>query len=229
MMPWSNYMKSMFLGLMLAVISAASLASAGHGAVQLDKVQVSVLDTASLQRGADVYAQYCMGCHSMKYLRITRAARDLGWSDEQGVSHFQYLRGGKGKPHDAILTTIDATNAKLAFGVLPPDLSLEARLRGKDWVYTFLRSYERDAQGKVSNRLFDGVSMPYILEGLQKELSPAAFDARVGDLVNFMDYAAEPAKVVRLTMGWWVLGFIALLFMLTLLLKKEFWRDIKST
>lgn len=212
----------------LLLLSLPVSASESHGAKPLDKAQTSVLDTASLQRGADIYAQYCMGCHSLKYLRVNRAARDLGWTPEEGVSHLHYLRDGKGKPHEAILTTLDAKTAKAAFGVLPPDLSLEARLRGTDWLYTFLRSYERDAQGKVSNRLFDGVAMPYVLEGMQKDLSPAEFDAAVGDLVNFMDYAAEPAKPIRLMLGWWVLGFLALLFTLTYLLKKEFWRDVKN-
>jgi ubiquinol-cytochrome c reductase cytochrome c1 subunit len=202
------------------------IASDAH-APKLDKAHTSVLDTASLQRGADIYAQYCMGCHSLKYLRINRAARDLHWTAEEGVTHLQYLRNGKGKPQEVILTTLDAKIAKVAFGVLPPDLSLEARLRGTDWLYTFLRSYERAADGKVSNKLFDGVAMPFVLEGMQKDLSPAAFDAAVGDLVNFLDYAAEPAKPIRLMLGWWVLGFLALLFTLTYLLKKEFWRDMK--
>jgi len=211
----------------LVAFSSPVMASDGH-APKLDKATTSVLDKASLQRGADTYAQYCMGCHSLKYLRVNRAARDLGWTAEEGIAHFQYLRDGKGKPHDAILTTLEAKTAKVAFGVLPPDLSLSARLHGTDWLYTFLRSYERDADGKVSNRLFDGVAMPYVLEGMQKDLSPAEFDAAVGDLVNFLDYAAEPAKPIRLMLGWWVLGFLALLFTLTYLLKKEYWRDIKQ-
>jgi ubiquinol-cytochrome c reductase cytochrome c1 subunit len=212
--------------LLLVCLPLAVLANDGH-APKLDKVHTDVLDTTSLQRGANIYAQYCMGCHSLKYLRVSRAARDLHWTPEEGVSHFQYLRGGKGKPQEAILTTLNPVTAKAAFGVLPPDLSLEARLRGKDWVYTFLRSYERDSDGKVSNHLFNGVAMPYILEGMQQQLPAAEFDAAVADLVNFMDYAAEPAKPIRLMLGWWVLGFLALLFTLTYLLKKEFWRDIK--
>jgi ubiquinol-cytochrome c reductase cytochrome c1 subunit len=215
--------------LLVSFIMAFSLSVQASDAYapKLDQVKTSVLDTASLQRGADIYAQYCMGCHSLKYLRVNRAARDLEWTPEEGIGHLQYLRDGKGKVHDAILTTLDAQTAKVAFGVLPPDLSLEARLRGTDWLYTFLRSYERDAQGKVSNKLFDGVAMPFVLEGLQKSLPPAAFDAAVADLVNFLDYAAEPAKPIRLMLGWWVLGFLALLFVLTYLLKKEFWRDVK--
>lgn len=218
-----------FVAALLAVATPGVVFASDAHQQQLDKVKVDVLDTASLQRGANTYAQYCMGCHSLKYLRVNRAARDLGWTPEEGVSHFQYLRDGKGKPHEAILSTAPADLIKQSFGVLPPDLSLEARLRGKDWIYTFLRSYQRDAEtGQVNNTLFNGVSMPYVLEGLQAQMTEAEFDATVADLVNFLDYAAEPAKPMRLTLGWWVLGFLVILFVLTYLLKKEYWRDIKS-
>jgi ubiquinol-cytochrome c reductase cytochrome c1 subunit len=223
-------MKSMLkLVLTSVALMAASVAQAGGGSypIPLEKAKISVLDQASLQRGADLYAQYCMGCHSMKYLRVNRAARDLGWSPEEGVAHFQHIRNGQGKPTDMIETTLNPETAKQAFGSVPPDLSLQARLRGTDWLYTFLRNYERAEDGTISNKLFPGVAMPHILEGLQNSLPSAEFDAAVGDLVNFMDYAAEPAKPQRLMMGWWVLGFLGLLIVLTYLLKKEFWRDVK--
>jgi ubiquinol-cytochrome c reductase cytochrome c1 subunit len=223
-------MKFIFKSLLIFVgMMSASIAQAGGGSypIPLEKAKISVLDQASLQRGADLYAQYCMGCHSLKYLRVNRAARDLGWSPEEGVAHFQHIRNGQGKPTDMIETTLNPETAKQAFGIVPPDLSLQARLRGTDWIYTFLRSYERADDGTLSNKLFPGVAMPHILEGLQASLPAAEFDAAVGDLVNFMDYAAEPAKPQRLMMGWWVLGFLALLIVLTYLLKKEFWRDVK--
>lgn len=223
-------MKQLITNLFAAsLLLSATLAQAGGGAhpIPLESPRISVLDQSSLQRGADLYAQYCMGCHSMKYLRVNRAARDLGWSPEEGVAHFQHIRNGQGKPTDMIETTLNPLTAKQAFGNVPPDLSLEARLRGTDWIYTFLRSYERGEDGSLSNKLFPGVAMPHILEGLQTSLPPAEFDTAVADLVNFMDYAAEPAKPQRLMMGWWVLGFLALLIVLTYLLKKEFWRDVK--
>jgi ubiquinol-cytochrome c reductase cytochrome c1 subunit len=224
-------MSALIQGLLWAglAISSMSIAHASNEhAVALDKAKISVLDQASLQRGADMYAQYCMGCHSLKYVRVNRAAKDLGWTAEEGVGHFQYLRGGKGKPTDMIETTLNPVTAKTAFGTVPPDLSLEARLRGTDWLYTFLRSYERTADGKVINHLFSGVAMPYVLEGLQTSLPAREFDAKVADLVNFLDYAAEPAKPKRLMLGWWVLGFLMILVVLTYLLKQEFWRDVKT-
>jgi len=203
-------------------------ASGGHEAIVLDKANTDVLDTASLQRGGALFAQYCMGCHSMKYMRVSRAAKDLGWTPSEGLSHLQYLRGGSAKVHDPMMSTIEPQAAKTAFGSVPPDLSLEVRLKGSDWVYSFLKAYQRDANGQVNNAVFSGVAMPFVLEGLKNAQSPEAYEASLRDIVTFMDYAAEPAKVKRLMLGWWVLGFLALLFILTYLLKKEFWRDIKA-
>ncbi|HQR95878.1 MAG TPA: cytochrome c1, partial [Thiotrichales bacterium] len=88
-----------------------------------------------------------------------------------------HIRNGQSKPTDMIETTLNPETAKQAFGSVPPDLSLQARLRGTDWLYTFLRSYERAEDGTISNKLFPGVAMPHILEGLQNSLPPAEFDA----------------------------------------------------
>jgi ubiquinol-cytochrome c reductase cytochrome c1 subunit len=220
--------KEIFAVACFLIATGTTYASSGHEVVALEKVNTDVLDTTSLQRGGKLFAEYCMGCHSMKYMRVSRAAKDLGWSPSEGLTHLQYLRGGKAKVHDPMMSTIDAQSAKLAFGSIPPDLSLEARLKGADWVYSFLKAYQRDANGQVSNAVFSGVAMPFVLEGLKNGQTPEAYEASLRDLVNFLDYAAEPAKVKRLMLGWWVLGFLAVLFMLTYLLKKEFWRDIKS-
>jgi ubiquinol-cytochrome c reductase cytochrome c1 subunit len=223
----TNTLKSALLTIAGVVVSMQVWASGGHD-VALQKANTDVLDTASLQRGADIYANYCMGCHSMKYMRVSRIGKDIGWTEEEALSKMQVLRHGQGKVHEPMMRTIDPALAAKAFGSAPPDLSLEARLRGTDWVYSFLKAYQRDEQGKVHNAVFSGVAMPFILEGMQRDLSPEGYDQAVRDLVNFMDYAAEPAKLKRLTIGWWALAFLALLFILTYLLKKEFWRDVKA-
>lgn len=220
-------LKQFALGASLLAMFTTAQAAGGSYAIPLESPKISVLDQASLQRGADLYAQLCMGCHSLKHLRVNRAARDLGWSDEEAVERIQHIRLGQGKATDMIETTIDPDNAKLAFGSVPPDLTLEARVRGTDWLYTFLKSYERHADGSYSNALFPDVAMPPILEGLQNTLSEAEFNQEVAHLVNFLDYAAEPAKPQRLVLGWWVLGFLGILVILTYLLKKEYWRDVK--
>lgn len=225
---WHLGVRLVGAGMLAVSLAGPAQAGGGHDVV-LDRAKVDVLDTASLQRGASLYAQYCMGCHSMKYMRVSRVAKDLDWTPEEAVATLQVLRNGQGKPHDMMMTTIDPAKATEAFGTLPPDLSLATRLRGEDWVYTFLRSYQRAADGSISNSLFAGVSMPYIVEGLQRDLPPAEFDAAMRDLVSFMAYASEPSKPQRLMLGWWVLAFLAVLFVLTYLLKKEYWRDVKSS
>lgn len=225
----NTMLKQLAMSVCVWLVANHVWASGDDHRVSLESPKISVLDQTSLQRGAQIYAQYCMGCHSLKHLRINRAAKDLGWSDEVGVRYLQHIRLGKGKPTDMIETTLNPETAQQAFGHVPPDLTLETRVRGKDWVYTFLTHYQRDANGQVSNALFPGVAMPFILEGLQQKLPEAEFKSAVADLVNFMDYAAEPAKPKRLMLGWWVLGFLSLLVLLTYLLKKEFWRDVHSS
>ncbi len=227
-MKYGLSLKATLIALVCTLGIGEALAGGGHDAVPLQAANTNVLDTASLQRGADLYAQYCMGCHSMKYMRVSRIAKDLAWSPETALQIMQALRHGEGKLHDPLIKTIDDAHASLAFGAAPPDLSLEARLRGTDWVYSFLKAYQRDAQGQVQNAVFSGVAMPFILEGLEQSLGAEGYDAALRDLVNFMDYAGEPAKPMRLMLGWWVLGFLGILFVLTYLLKKEFWRDVKA-
>jgi ubiquinol-cytochrome c reductase cytochrome c1 subunit len=147
---------------------------------------------------------------------------------------------------------MDSETAKMAFGAAPPDLSVIARSRGNDWLYTYLRSFYADATrpNGVNNVLFPLVAMPNILGGLQGDqalhvekhegghevqtlklttpgsMSTAEFDATVGDLVNYLDFMAEPAKLVRYKIGYIVMGFLFLLLILSYALKKEFWKDI---
>jgi ubiquinol-cytochrome c reductase cytochrome c1 subunit len=146
---------------------------------------------------------------------------------------------------------MDSDSAKAAFGAAPPDLSVEARARGVDWIYTYLRSFYVDTTrpSGVNNLVFPLVAMPNILGGLQgdqalevekhgehevkmlKQTAPGSmstkeFDATVGDLVNYLDFMSEPAKLVRYKLGYIVLGFLFILLILTYLLKKEFWKDI---
>ena len=131
----------------------------------------------------------------------------------------------------------------------PPDLSVEARARGTDWLYTYFRSFYTDASrpSGVNNVVFPGVGMPNIFVGFQGEqqlshaegheaaklklvspgsMSPAEFDKTVGDLVNFLDFMSEPAKLIRHKLGYIVLSFLFVLLILAYLLKKEFWKDV---
>jgi ubiquinol-cytochrome c reductase cytochrome c1 subunit len=146
---------------------------------------------------------------------------------------------------------MDVESAKAAFGTAPPDLSVEVRARGADWVFTYLRSFYVDTTrpSGANNLVFPMVAMPNILGPLQGDqaleieqhagheikklkqsapgsISTKAFDATVGDLVNYMDFMSEPARLVRYKLGFIVIGFLFILLILTYLLKKEFWRDI---
>jgi ubiquinol-cytochrome c reductase cytochrome c1 subunit len=142
------------------------------------------------------------------------------------------------------------------FGTAPPDLTLTARVRGVDWLYTYLRSFYEDPSRPfgVNNIVFPSVGMPHVLEELQGipqpiwgtkmvggeeqkvvvgvqadgtgELSSGEYDAAIRDLVNFLEYAGDPVQVEREYMGIWVLLFLFVFTGISFLLYKEYWRDI---
>jgi len=146
-------------------------------------------------------------------------------------------------------TTLDPKDGKEWFGVMPPDLSLIARSRGADWIYTYLRGFYRDQTAKTgwNNTVFPNVGMPHVLweyqgsqvmqavdNGAAKlvpgdagRLSPVEYDKYVGDLVNYLVYMGEPARARRVQIGIVVLFFLAVFFVITVLLKKEYWKDVR--
>jgi len=239
----------------LLMLPVTAMAGGGHGMV-LDKAGVDIRDTSSLQRGAQLFVDNCLSCHSARYMRYNRIGQDLGWSDEEVKRR---LIKGEAKVGDTMLSSMPAEYAKNAFnGAVPPDLSLVARSRGADWLYTYLRSFYTDPSRPTgaNNLLFKDVNMPnvfwreqgvvmpvtrevvheggakeIVVEGLRLEqpgsMSPEEFDAMIRDLVGFMVYMAEPAQLKRLALGPWVLAFLALFFVIAYLLKKEYWRDVK--
>lgn len=130
--------------------------------------QVSNLD--SLQRGARNFMSYCQGCHSLKYVRYSRLASDLGIPERQLE---QYLVPPGAKPADYILTSMPAADSETWFGKTPPDLSLMARARGTDYLYQFLKTFYVDPsrQTGVNNLRLENVAMPHVLselEGMKK-------------------------------------------------------------
>jgi ubiquinol-cytochrome c reductase cytochrome c1 subunit len=204
---------------------------------------------ASLQRGARDFMSYCSGCHSLKYLRYNRLGQDLGINDDLLKKNLIF---GGAKVGDPMTTAMPAQSADW-FGRVPPDLTLETKAKGGDWVYSYLMGFYLDSTRPlgVNNLYLPGVSMPAVLGELQGwqskpeaakgesadeapqlklvqpgTLSPEEYRAFVGDLTNFMVYAAEPTVFERLGLGWKVLAYLFVLLILTYLLKKEFWRDI---
>ena len=211
-----------------------------------------VTNTASLQRGAANYVNYCLGCHSLKYMRYSRMAGDLGISDEQLRAN---LIPTDAKPTDYMLASFPHVEAEAWFGRVPPDLSLVARYRGTDWVYQFLKGFYVDTTRATgtNNLALEGAAMPAVLSDLEGvkaavlgtgvsahggrkverfetvaagRLKPEEFDAFVRDTVNFLDYAGDPAQVQRRSIGIWVLLFLMVFTVFAWMLKKEYWKDV---
>jgi ubiquinol-cytochrome c reductase cytochrome c1 subunit len=246
-------MRTKLLALVAALAPVAAFGAGGG--VPLDKAAVDVGNRASLQRGAANFVNYCLGCHSAKFVRWNRTAADLGLSEQQLIDNL-LVTGGR--PHDTMRIAINPDDAKKWFGVVPPDLSLIARSRGPDYLYTFLRTFYADpAKPTGSNNLvLPGTAMPHVLwelQGVQEavweghvdaagnaqkhfkefklatpgKLSPEEFDAWVRDTVNFLVYIGEPAQLQRRALGFPVIAFLVLFTILAWALKKEYWKDVK--
>ena len=157
-------MKKVF-ALIAAFIPVIALASESD--VHLDKHRTDLHDTASLQRGAQVFANYCMGCHSLEHARYNRVARDLGIPEDVMMDNLVFADGKKFG--DLMTIGMAKEDSKKWFGATPPDLTLVARVRRPDWVYTYLRSFYEDPSRPwgVNNVVFKDVGMPNVLGGLQ--------------------------------------------------------------
>lgn len=157
-------MKKLIAVFLLALMPAFAFA-AEHG-LELDKVDIDLTDKAAMQDGARTFANYCMGCHSAKFQRYERVADDLGIPHELMLENLVFT-GAKIGDHMQI--GMRPNDAKTWFGAAPPDLTLVARVRGTDWLYTYLRSFYEDPSRPygVNNKVFPNVGMPNVLVGLQ--------------------------------------------------------------
>jgi len=241
-----------------AVMLMPMLATASSGA-HLYKAPIDINDKESLRRGAKAFGDYCYSCHAASFMRFNRIAKDLEMSEEDVRDMLIHTRGKKGDPTkigELMKVSMTADYAKNAFGTAVPDLSLAARARGADWVYTYLRSFYVDSYRPTgfNNTVFPDVGMPHVLwrlQGLQEPvyktvkhgdveveeldgfeqvqagtLSRVEYDMFLGDLVNFMVYIAEPVQVERRSLGWKVLLFLVVFFGFAYALKKEYWKDV---
>ncbi|MFC6669576.1 cytochrome c1 [Marinobacterium aestuariivivens] len=157
-------MKKYLFALIVAVLPVPAMA-AGAG-VPLDHIEVDLENKASLQRGMATFVNRCLGCHSADYQRYQRAATDLEMPPELVQ---EYMIFGDQKVGEQMKNAMSKEDAANWFGNPPPDLSLEARLRGPDWIYTYLRSFYQDSSRPwgVNNVVFKDVGMPNVLEDLQ--------------------------------------------------------------
>lgn len=202
----------------------------------------------SLQRGAQTFVNYCLNCHSAAYQRYNRLT-DLGLTEEQIKANLMFTTDKVG---NTMVSAINVKDAAEWFGAAPPDLTLVARVRGEDWLYTYLRGFYRDDSKPTgwNNVAFPNVGMPHVLWQLQgtqaaehqgKEargpvrlrlekpgtLAAADYDKLVRDLVNFLVYMGEPAREARVRLGIVVVLFLTVVMLpLAYLLKKEFWKDV---
>ncbi len=237
----------------LVAVALAGGARAAGGSVPLLEAKVELGDRASLQRGAKLFVNYCAGCHSARFMRYSRMGRDLGLTEEQVRANLMFASD---KPGEPILATVGEADASVWFGVAPPDLSLSARARGADWLYTYLMTFYRDESRPfgANNLVFPDVAMPHALVDLQGvqvrkdagddrghaangsgdllelvepgTMSVAEYRGASRDLVNFLVYVGEPAKLDRYVLGGWVLLFLLVFFVISRLLYKEYWKDV---
>lgn len=234
---------ALVFGLLLGTQPAAH----AEGGEQLMTVNTNVQDQASLQRGARLFFNYCAGCHSLKYLRYSRMADDLGLTEKQVM---QNLNVTGAKFEDPAVNAMPAADAPKWFGKDPPDLSLEVGAKGADWVYTYLNTFYLDPASPIgwNNTTLKNAAMPFPLWELQGEqtavykpgthdveklelstpgtMTPAEYQHATRDLVNFLTYASEPAALQRHHYGVWVILFLALFTLLAYFLKKEYWKDV---
>jgi ubiquinol-cytochrome c reductase cytochrome c1 subunit len=231
--------------LIAILLLVPGLALAAGPAAKLDAAPVNLHDKLSLQRGAQVFVNHCLNCHAAAMMRYSKLT-DIGLAEDQIRENLLFSAERVGDP---MATTLDPKDGKAWFGVMPPDLSLVARSRGADWLYTYLRGFYRDPVAKSgwNNTVFPNVGMPHVLweyQGSQHlqaadkgatrlvladpgKLPPAEYDKYVGDLVNFLVYMGEPARAKRVQIGIVVIFFLVIFFVITLLLKKEYWKDVR--
>lgn len=246
-------MRKFLIALVFALASSQAVASEGGG--KFMDAHPDVTDKASLQNGAKLFVNYCMGCHSMKYMRYSRLSDDL--EIPESVVEEKLIFAADKKIGDTMTNAMPEEMAKKWFGAAPPDLSLTARVRGADWVYTYLNSFYRDEDRDigVNNLVLGNASMPHVLarlqgvpepvleevhNGEQSKLEVVAVETPEGsgalseeeyheltrDITNFMVYAAEPVQAERERLGIYVLLFLIVLTFILYLLKREFWKDV---
>jgi ubiquinol-cytochrome c reductase cytochrome c1 subunit len=240
---------------LLAVgLLSSGIAAADEGGIELQRSGTDIDNVESLQRGARNFMNYCSGCHSLTYVRYSRIGTDLHIPEKELVKNLMFTTD---KVFDGINIAMSKTDSEGWFGKQPPDLSLMARERGPDYIYSFLKGFYVDHARiwGVNNLYLPNVAMPDVLaslQGLQKpvfknepdannsarmvlvdvelmspgSMKPEEYDQFVRDIANFLDYAGEPIKAKRQSMGIFVTLFLLVFFVFAYLLKKEYWKDV---
>ena len=264
-------MKKLVCLLLCCLSCAAGVALASGADMRLPPAPVNRLDEESLQRGARNFVNYCLTCHTARYMRYNRLT-DLGLSPAQIEGNLMFASEKIG---DTMTVAMTKTDGAAWFGAAPPDLSVESRIRGRDWLYNYLLGFYRDPKSTSgwNNIVFPNVAMPHVLwelSGVNKlveteyedhekataaaiavkglsaleplpggkyavlqvapdvpgSLNRVQYETFVADLVNYMDYMAEPVRNKRIHLGIIVLMFLGVLFFFAYWMKREYWKDL---
>lgn len=232
---------------------AAAPAIASEGGFPLEPAPVNTADLSSLQRGAKLFVNYCLNCHGASMMRYNRL-KDIGLTDDQIRENLLFTADKVG---ETMTIAMQPKEAKAFFGAQPPDLSVIARARGDDWLYTYLRTFYRDDSRATgwNNLVFPSVGMPHVLWELQGQraakfteveehgekvhkfagfeqlsqgkMSKVEYDQATADLVGFLDWMAEPAQNHRKRLGVWVLLFLGVFTVFAWRLNAAYWKDVK--
>ena len=213
------------ISLLLIMFPLTAFASGGEHNPYIVKANINLEDTVSLQRGAQIFMNNCNGCHSLKYLRFSVVAEKLGISEELMQENLMFTTDKLG---DQMITAMDQKDAKNWFGAAPPDLTTETRLRGPDWVYSYLTGFYPEAERPYgyNNHVLENASMPHVLAPMQAAMSEEEFEGAMLDLTNFLAFSAEPTLLRREELGKYVLIFLFLLLIPVYLMKQEYWKDV---
>ena len=241
----------------VAVIAALFVAAEGNaagGGGQLESADIDPGNISSLQRGARNFMNYCSGCHSAQYVRFNTIGKHLELSEEQLIDNLMF---NAQKTFETIQSAMPAADAARWYGTAPPDMSLMARAKGADYIYSFLKSFylDPDSPTGVDNTVLAGTSMPHVLwelQGFQKgvfsehrdgdvttlvfehfepvtsgSMDAEEYDEFVRDTVNFLAYIAEPIRSERRVIGTWVIIYLLVFMVIAIMLKKQIWKDVK--
>ncbi len=232
--------------------SAARVAAAEEGE-SLPNSGADIKDVKSLQRGARNYMNYCSGCHSLKYLRYNRMAQDLQIPESELATNLMFTTD---KPFDPVISSMPPDAETWFGKQPPDlTLIARMRGVDYIYAYLKDYYVDKTRPWGVNNLVLPGSGMPAVLselQGLQKPvfknepdehgsatmvlvgvepmsagaLKPEEYDQFVRDIANFLDYAGEPIKAKRQSMGVYVILFLLVFFAFAFLLKKEYWKDV---
>jgi len=184
---------------LLALLAAMPLTGqAAGGGIALQKPGNDVSDVASLQRGARNFVNYCLGCHSAQYIRYNKLREALQLTEEQVEKNLMFAAR---KVDEMMMSAMPPADAQRWFGQTPPDLTLTARSRGTDWIYTFLKTFYVDdsAATGTNNLVLPNASMPHVLWELQGLQTASFSDSVDPDTGETTQHFGDPAYFEEFT------------------------------